>query len=346
MSEKTTLYTTGANKIIAGGMVLTTPIVQEGQASLLQIRDLLGMDLQDAETVPVYDISGLFSAFYSYSDMAAELICSSFAALIRENTQRVEIRAKTTAALSNEIRNESFRKFDEVLQTYASTMSQLGIALEDRSTTRAAVNGALLGAGLQSLTIGRGKSGAIAGALISAFIENAQQEQLRQERVQCAIGGIQNLLSIIPQLSDGLMDQYVSLIYGSEIDFAKRDAEIVRAKAEIMSMSKKAEVLINDLCLYSQISRKINVVVNKKVFMMGPGLPGGCFFYPAFWRHFRKNPFNGFFNFMFDMTGKKYRIRKELQGQVQPELNGFKNRMEATLLEFGDLEQKAKRVLA
>ena len=65
------LYTTGANRIIAGGIVLSSPIVKEGQASILHIRNLLGLDLVIADKVPLYNISGLFSSFYYSSDMAA-----------------------------------------------------------------------------------------------------------------------------------------------------------------------------------------------------------------------------------------------------------------------------------
>lgn len=369
MSE-TALYTTGANRIIAGGMVLASPVVQAGRSSILQIDDLLGMDLYDAVNVPVYDISALFAAFYSASDMAAEVICKGFAVLIRENTHRPELRARTTDALSNEIRNESFRKFDDVLRTYASTMQQLGIELENRSTIGAAVNGALTGGGLQFLMTDKAsKTGAIAGALIFAAIENAQKEQLRQQLVQCAVKGMHDLISIIPQLSDALMDQFATLIFGSEIDFRQRDNEIARTQAELMAISQKAETLLNDVCSYSEASRKIEAAINRKVFLFGG--PRERPFQGVFERlkprsqeykmmlaarrkrslqRFLNNPIKGFlkgyFSLLVDPHGKKGKMRDELQSQMQPELKAFKSRMEATLTDIDVLERNAKQLLA
>jgi len=344
------LYTTGANRIIAGGIVLSSPIVKEGQASILHIRNLLGLDLVIADKVPLYNISGLFSSFYYSSDMAAELICKAFAGIIRANTHQPGIRAKTTDSLSNEIRSESFRKFDDILSSYASTMQKLGIELESHSVIGAAVDGALTGGGLQFLTTGNtGKSGAVIGALIYAAIDNVQQQQLKQELIQCAIDGVHDLILIIPQLSEVLMDQYATLIFGSEIDFKKRDEAIDRAQSELKSISEKAEILLNDIYSYAQATQTINASVKRKVYgrksFFSRSLLGGLG-NSYFWKDFRKNPIKTWFGAILDPDGQKYTKRQELQANLQPELNAFKSRMEANLIEFKDLEQKAKKMLA
>jgi len=349
MSETNVLYATGANKIIAGGMVLSAPIVRAGQSALLHVRNLLGVDLQTAEAVQIYDISRLFSEFFSSSDMAAEIICKAFSSLIRENSLRPEIKSKTTNALANEIRAESFKTFDVVLSSYATTMQKLGIDLESRSTIGAAVDGALTGGGLQFLTTGKtGKSGAIVGALIFAAIENAQKEQLRQELVNCALSGMKDLITIIPQLSDALMDQYATLIFGSEIDFKQRDTETGRTQTELKEIANKTEYLLSDICSYSDTSRKIGAELKRKVFIgrKREFKLFGVFSYSLFWKEFRKNPLKAWIASTLDPYGKKYAARKELQEKMNPELNTIKRNMETSLAAFNDLEQKAKRMLA
>ena len=347
MSEST-LYATGSNNIIAGGMFLVSPIVTAGQESLLQIRDLLQMDLQVADSTPVYDMAILFSAFYSASDKAAEMICKAFAALIRENTQRPEIRAKTTGSLSSEIRGESFSKFDEVLRRYAATMQQLGIELGSRSIIGAATNGALLGGSLDHhITGNAGKTGALVGALIYASVENAQQERLRQSLINCAVEGIHDLVSTIPQLSDTLMDHYATLIFGSDIDFKQRDVAIERANEELNVIAQTIGVLLRDICSYSQTSRKIEAAIERKVFLtrgkysdIRDYIPFGSIFYSAFWKRFRKNPTKSLFGFMFDPNGGKFKLRAALQKELEPELIEYRQRMEATIAEIDVLARR------
>ena len=345
-----TLYTTGANRIIAGGMVLSTPIVKAGQIAILQIRDLLLLNLQNSPKVPVYDISILFSEFYTSFDLAVGIIFKLLASFILKNTLRPEIGAKTIITLANEIRSESFKKFDDVLGLYVSTMQNLGINLESRSAIGAAVNGALTGGGLQFLVTGNsGKSGAIVGALISAAIENSQKEQLRQGLVQTAIAGMNDLIIIIPQLSEALMDQYTTLIFGSEVDFKQRDSEIARTQTELATIAKNTESLLHNITAYAKTAKNIETTLKKKTFagrnIFKDWRFRGSWSYPAYWKGFFKNPFKAFFDDLFDPYGVRFKVRKELQKQVVPELNSYKKNIEITLLDMSNLEQAMKSKL-
>ncbi len=243
------LYQMGMDIIISSSLLYSAPFMMAGKkiydqfVSLESVSgDNFSLNYLDNTQLDIF-----LSNFYKYSNAFIERITQYFADIIRKNTFRYDIKEKTSESISDSIRNESFKKFDEVFSKYSATMEELGVQIASISTIKSAVQGTLVGGGLQLMGT-KGKSsgaGMVAGALIGAINAETEKALLRDRLLKTAFDGIIETLDILPSCNEKLMDQFSSYIYGSNIDFNERDKQINRGK-EILSDIKYHCSLILD----------------------------------------------------------------------------------------------------
>jgi hypothetical protein len=182
--DQTNLYQSGMDIIISSSILYSAPFLVAGRQIVDQFELLINKNPESltSDLINNIPLEDFFADFYKYSNAFIERIIQYFSDIIRKNTQRNEIKEKTSEYISNEIRNESFKKFDEVFAKYAVTMQELGVHLESVSTIKSAIQGTFLGGGLQ-LMGSKGKSsgtGMVVGALIGAAVAEAEKKQLRE----------------------------------------------------------------------------------------------------------------------------------------------------------------------
>ena len=216
------------NTILASAVSFSFPFIDSATTLSLYTKQLI-----EAKPPKILDINfskcdlGTFLAnFYTYTIVFIEAISLYFAETIRRSSTRSDMRVKTTDSLAEMIRTESFRNTDDILVTYVVTMGQLGIQLETTSTVRSAIEGGIVGGLLDG---GRSNTlGTFAGAVIGAAFAHIEKQRIRQDLITTAIDGIYQFVDSLPPLSQKLMDQYASYIYGENIDFDQRDQQILR----------------------------------------------------------------------------------------------------------------------
>src|SRR3989339_1219966 len=250
-STQENLYEKGMDIIISSSILYSTPFLMAGKQILEQFEILNEKTAENLSSHLIKNIplEEFLSDFYKYSNAFVERVAQYFSDTIRKNTQRGDVKAKTSESISEEIRKESFKKFDEVLSKYTITMKDLGVQLESVSSIKSAVQGTLMGGGLQ-LMGSRGKSsgaGMLAGALIGAALAETERIQLRESLLKTAFDGIKETVETLPNCNQKLMDQYCSYIYGSNIDFEKRDCQIERGKKILLDIKNNCTDILGNI---------------------------------------------------------------------------------------------------
>ncbi|HPO56371.1 MAG TPA: hypothetical protein PKY46_10220 [Ignavibacteriaceae bacterium] len=234
IEPKSDLYKKGMDTIIASSILYSTPFYVRGKQILEQFEKISGQvpEKLNPETINNFPLEDFLSDFFNYSNVFIEKVSLTFSEIIRKTTTRVDIRQKTTESIADEIRSESFKQFNKVLEKYTQIMGELGVRLASVSSIRAAVEGTFVGGGLQLMGT-RGQSsgtGMLVGALIGAAAAEADKLQIRNQLLQTAFEGIKETIIALPICNQKLMDQYSSYIFGGEIDFDERDRQLERGE--------------------------------------------------------------------------------------------------------------------
>lgn len=251
VDNRNNLYEEGMNVIISSGIMYSMAFITTGRQVLEQLKKLKKQNAYNlsSEQIQIIDLVIFLSEFYKFSNVFIERISFYFSDIIRKNTLRDDIRGKTSTAIAEEIRRESFFKFDEVISKFSQTMKELGVQLESVSTIRNAVEGTFLGGGMQLLA-SKGKSsstGMVVGALIGVVAAEVEKAQLREKLISNAFEGIRETLEILPICNEKLMDQYSSYIYGHKIDFNERDNQITRGKRMLQEIKFHCSIILEKI---------------------------------------------------------------------------------------------------
>ncbi len=247
------LYQNGMDIIISSSILFSMPFMEAGkqitdQFELLKTETAQSLTSDLIKNIP---LDQFLSEFYKYSNAFVERVTQYFSDMIRKHTQRNDIKQKTSESISDEIRKESFKKFDEVFSNYIVTMQGLGVQLDSISSIKSAVQGTFLGGGLQ-LMGSKGKSsgaGMVAGALIGAAIAEGEKIELRKQLLKASFDGIKEIIETLPICNQKLMDQYSSYIFGSNIDFSERDKQINRGKNILSDIKSHCLVILDKIVL-------------------------------------------------------------------------------------------------
>lgn len=250
-SAKEDLYEKGMEIIISSSVLYSTPFLMAGKQILDQFENLKDKTAETLSSNLIKNIplEDFLSDFYKYSNLFVERVSQYFSDIIRKSTRRKDIKAKTTESIADEIRKESFKKFDEVFTKYTVTMQELGVQLESVSVIKSAVQGTFMGGGLQ-LMGSKGKSsgaGMIAGALIGAAIAEQEKVQIRETLLKTAFDGIKETIETLPVCNQKLMDQYCSYIFGEAIDFNKRDKQIELGKHILTDIKNNCKNILDNI---------------------------------------------------------------------------------------------------
>lgn len=250
-STQENLYEKGMDIIISSSVLYSTPFLMAGKQILDQFEKLKNKTAENlsSDLIKNIPLKDFLSDFYKYSNLFVERVSQYFSDIIRKSTQRRDIKAKTTESIADEIRKESFKKFDEVLSKYTVTMKDLGVQLESVSSIKSAVQGSFLGGGLQ-LMGSRGKSsgaGMIAGAFMGAAMAEQEKIQIREMLLKKAFDGIKETIETLPICNQKLMDQYCSYIFGEEIDFNKRDQQIEMGKHILTDIKNNCKNILDNI---------------------------------------------------------------------------------------------------
>lgn len=282
------LYESGMSIIISSSVLYSAPFLAVGRQIIDQFEILKGKDPEDLtiDLVKNIPLEQFLADFYKYSNAFVERVTQYFSDIIRKNTQRNDIKEKTTERISDEIRMESFKKFEEVFAKYTATMGELGVQLESVSSIKSAIQGTFVGGGLQ-LMGSKGKSsgaGMVAGALIGAAMAEAEKKQLREKLLKAAFDGIKETIEVLPICNQKLMDQYSSYIFGSNIDFNERDKQIERGKILLNDIKIHCSKILDDIIIgnsfWTESIIKINKAIEGKSFKDLYGM--GCAVYIVF----------------------------------------------------------------
>lgn len=261
------LYKNGMDIIISSSILYSTPFLFAGKQIIAQFESLKDKSPEDLSSDQIKNIQleNFLADFYKYSNAFVERVTQYFSDIIRKNTQRNDIKEKTSEFISDEIRKESFKKFDEVFLKYTATMQELGVQLESVSSIKSAIQGTFVGGGLQMLG-SKGKSsgaGMVAGALIGAALAEAEKIQLREKLLKAAFDGIKETIETLPICNQKLMDQYSSYIYGSNIDFNERDNQIERGKSILNEIKKHCSLILDNIVLGNSFWSNSILQINK-----------------------------------------------------------------------------------
>ena len=258
-------------------------ILMVGKQILDQFENLIEKTAENlsSDLIKNIPLEDFLSDFYKYADLFVERVSQYFSDIIRKSTQRKDIKAKTTESIADEIRKESFKKFDEVLSKYTVTMQELGVQIESVSSIKSAVQGTFMGGGLQ-LMGSRGKSsgtGMIAGALIGAAMAEQEKMQLRENLLKTTFDGIKETIVTLPVCNQKLMDQYCSYIFGENIDFTKRDQQIERGKQILSDIKNDCATIMDNIISGNSFWNNAILRISKaqKGVMIGKFYAWGCF---------------------------------------------------------------------
>lgn len=257
------IYQSGSDIIISSSSVFARPFVEFTNSYFPSINELSYINLNTFDNANILEkikIDEFFSKYFSYSNMFVELITNALSENIRRTSVRDDIKQKTTISLASEIRSESFNEFDNILGKYSNIMKELGIQLENTSTFKSAVDGALKGGGIQYLfTKGRsGTGGLIAGALIGAVMEEMKKQQLREKLILSSKLAIIESINILESISLKLYDQYSTYVMGSKIDFEQRDNFGKIIKSEISKITSNCLKIVENIITLNSTILKIN----------------------------------------------------------------------------------------
>jgi len=282
-STQEDLYKKGMDIIISSSVLYSTPFMMAGKQILDQFEKLKNKTAENlsSDLIKNIPLEDFLSDFYKYANLFVERVSQYFSDIIRKSTQRKDIKAKTTESIADEIRKESFKKFDEVLSKYTVTMQELGVQIESVSSIKSAVQGTFMGGGLQ-LMGSRGKSsgtGMIAGALIGAAMAEQEKMQLRENLLKTTFDGIKETIVTLPVCNQKLMDQYCSYIFGENIDFTKRDQQIERGKQILSNIKNDCATIMDNIVSGNAFWDNAIIRISKaqKGVMIGKFYAWGCF---------------------------------------------------------------------
>jgi len=196
------------------------------------------IEMYSGEVIKPYDYTVLFINFYDRTNQLIEAISGTMADVIRRTTTQDAIRSKTTNALKRELLEDSFYYLNDNLQRFKVLMNELGIAIEAKASENA-FNATVLTAGtIGAVLSGTRKMSYIDGMAMAALAtqnhQNSQQmDVMRRQKVDSALAAMVTTTSLLNDLTIKLMDQYISLIYGGNVNLAVRDQYLSENNEEI-----------------------------------------------------------------------------------------------------------------
>lgn len=255
------LYRFGIDTIISGTIQFVAPFHLLSKQVLVQTENGIEPRKYSA-TLCKADFDWFLSRFFFFSTDFIQVVSERFAETIRRNTIRSDIRGQTTMSLAKSIRAESFGDVELALKNYVTIANGLGITLANTSKIKNSIGGAFVGGGLDFLvTDGTNTSvGAVAGAIIGGALAEVKKSNLRTNMSLLAIENVKTITSLIGITPIKLMDQYVSLMFGEQTDFARRDKEIEYGKrittlisSSCISIFDEFMILLHRLKILSQL---------------------------------------------------------------------------------------------
>lgn len=196
------------------------------------------VELYSGQDTRLFDYTVLFANFYERTNQLIDAISNTMADIIRRSTTQDSVRSKTTNALKREILNDSFYDLNENLQRFKVLMNELGIAIESK-TSENAFNTTVLTAGtIGAVLRGTRKMSYIDGMAIASlatqnYQNSVQIDQMRRQKVDAALAAMVTTTSLMEDLTVKLMDQYISLVYGGNVNLDTRDQYLTKQNAEV-----------------------------------------------------------------------------------------------------------------